>query len=566
MWDTFEVMTGNDGALTTKRQVEYVAGKAASAPLSVALMIASSRMGAWKSETLSPRSAATGLEEESARPTANAQTVQTRGLNMIGTVLSLMNQTEELILDVQDDPLEPEIARAVLALFDDRSAHRLKRLTLLGDYQMDRIIRLKTPLSTTPPSTQPSLSSLRHLTVAYCPAFHLPAPLPMIKTLEVFIITIEKSADSHPLEEMLRSFPNLRRLTMRIIVDATETEETTILGILPHRNDPPNVKLNQLAVLHLDSLPLTSSLLSSITAPNLQTLIIRDISLGFDPRDVRYEMSLSGHLTPHLPADPPSTHSSLQPLPFGTFLARHTTCRDLRSVTLGCVPDMVVRMCVDFVRMVEGARLGGARRGVTHLSLIGFEWRDWEGLFTPQPSPPIPSSSSGSTHADRAAKNDAKTLPTVPLPHIRSVSVFLDHASTWTSRGTVAVDPEAKHDRDGWMDGLMRFAERRMNADAVVRMFKESKMDVAEWMRDPPEAGGRGDEGMRGGGVGGDMGGCRGSLVRADPLRTVMSIELDAGYKDSYAFVHGAWQAMEREQLKWQREPGLDLAESGSTG
>jgi hypothetical protein len=31
-------------------------------------------------------------------------------------------------------------------------------------------------------------------------------------------------------------------------------------------------------------------------------------------------------------------------------------------------------------------------------------------------------------------------------------------------------------------------------------------------------------------------------------LRTVMSIELDAGYKDSYAFVHGAWKAMERTE------------------
>jgi hypothetical protein len=52
MWDTFEIMTGNDGALTSKSQVKYVAAKAGWMRLHVGLTIASSRMGAWRNEPL----------------------------------------------------------------------------------------------------------------------------------------------------------------------------------------------------------------------------------------------------------------------------------------------------------------------------------------------------------------------------------------------------------------------------------------------------------------------------------------------------------------------------------
>jgi hypothetical protein len=103
------------------------------------------------------------------------------------------------------------------------------------------------------------------------------------------------------------------------------------------------------------------------------------------------------------------------------------------------------------------------------------------------------------------------------------------------SKGTVAVNYEAKYNREGWMEGLMWLAEQRMNVEVVVRMFKESKTEVEYWMKTPQ----RSRQGRQGVGCG----------IHRDPLRTVMSIELDAGYKDSYVFVHGAWKAMEWTEM-----------------
>jgi hypothetical protein len=526
MWDTFEVMTGNYGALTSKSQVKYVAAKAGSMPLHIGLMIASSRTGAWRSESPSMWSD-TGLDESA----QSNQTLQILGLDMVGTIILLMPRVEDFIIDVQDDPLDPELARAVLALFDDHVTGRLKRLTLLGDYQMDRIVRLTTPSNGAPSRFQPPLASLRHLAMAYCSAFTLPGPLNMIETLEISVISIETTSSSHSLEEFLLGFPNLQSLEIRTTID-TSAPEVNTLCISPNQRDSPTVALNRLRKLILESLPLTSSLLSNLNAPNLQILTLQQLNLGLDPREIRYDISLAGHLNPDHESDSQSPHSSLQPLPFGTFLARHSKCMKLYNLTLGQIPDMVMRMCVDFVRIVGGTGEGSGdeNRGLTSLSLLGFEWRDWESLFV---LPPSPSASPRDVHPELLPNGAAPSF--VPLPSIRSISIFLDHASTWTSKGTVAVNQEAKYDREGWMEGLMRFAERRMNVEAVVQMFKESKMELANCMKTPQES----REGLQVAGYG----------IHGDPLRTVMSIEFDVGYKDSYAFVHGAWKAIERAEM-----------------
>ena len=370
MWDTFEVMTGNDGALTSKSQVEYVAAKAGSMPLRIGLMLASSRMGSWRSES-SPTCSDTELDESA----QSARAIQILGLDMVGMILSLMPRVEDFILDVQDDPLDPELARAVLALFDDHVTGRLKRLTLLGDYQMDRIVRLTTPSNGAPSLPQPSLVSLRHLAMAYCSAFTLPGPLDIIETLDVSVISIGTTPTPYPLEEFLLGFPNLQTLEIRTTI---APEVVTLLGISLNQRDPLTVSLTRLRKLVLESLSLTSSLLSNLSAPNLQVLTLQQLNLGLDPREVRYETSLAGHLNPNHESDGQPPHSTLQPLPFGTFLARHSRCRKLCDLTLGQIPDIVVRMCVDFVRIVgeTGEGSGEANRGLTSLSLLGFEWGD----------------------------------------------------------------------------------------------------------------------------------------------------------------------------------------------
>jgi hypothetical protein len=542
MWDTFEVMTGNDGALTSKSQVKYVAARAASMPLHVGLMIASSRTGSWRSDSLPTRS-----DAELDEGTQGTRSLQILGLDMVGTILSLMPRVEDFILDVQDDPLDLELARAVLALFEDHSAGRLKRLTLLGNYQMDRIVRLTTLSNGAPSHLQPSLVSLRHLAVAYCPAFTLPGPLDTIETLEISVISIETTAISYPLEQLLLGFPNLQSLEIRTaIIDTSAPEVPTLLGISPNQGEPPTVSLTRLRRLVLESLPLTSSLLSNLSAPNLQVLTLQQLTLGLDPREVRYETSLAGHLNPDHESDGQPPYSTLQPLPFGTFLARHSKCKKLYDLTLGLMPDMVVRMCLDFVRIVGGTSEGSGdeNRGLKSLSLLGFEWQDWESLFV---LPPSPTASPKLVPPEVLLNGVAPVL--VPLPCIRHISAFLDHASTWTSKGTVAVNYEAKYDREGWMEGLMRFAERRMNVEAVVRMFKESKMELEDWMKSP--RGGR--DSLQGVGCG----------IHEDPLRTVMSIELDAGYKDSYAFVHGAWKAIERTEVAMRVDEPVETGVMG---
>jgi hypothetical protein len=354
----------------------------------------------------------------------------------------------------------------------------------------------------------------------------------MIETLEISIISIETTPISYPLEEFLLGFPNLQSLEIRTTIDSTGPEVVTFLGISLNQKDSPRVTLNLLRKLVLESLPLTSSLWSSLTAPNLQALTLQHLNLGLDPREVRYETSLAGHLNSEDASGGEAVQSTLQPLPLGIFLARHAGCEKLLEVTLGGIPDMVVRMCVEFVRIVGGSseESGHEKRGLRGLSLLGFEWRDWESLLVPLPSPTIPP---GDVPLSLLA--DGTTPVPVPLPFIRTISVFLDHTSTWTSKGTVTVNHEAKYDREGWMEGLMRFAERRMNVEAVVRMFKESKMNVEDWMRSSQEGRGR----LQGTGHG----------IHGDPFRTVMFIMLDAGYKDSYAFVHGAWKAMEQADM-----------------
>ena len=529
MWDTFEVMTGNEGALSRKSQVEYVAARAGEAPLSIGLTIAPSRMGAWESQA-EPLRQWDDTADEGGNATARGQ--EMAGLNMVGTILSLMHRVQDLVLDVHDEQLEPALARAVLALFDDHLCGRVKRLTFLGDYQLDRILRLTTPLSAAPSVVQPALTSLRHLSIAYCAAFQLPGPLPSIETLDIAMITIESSPNSYPLQELLLNFPNLHRLEVRTTIDTTAPQARTMLGITSHQRDAPLVTLNRLKTLVLEAFPLTSSLLSSLLAPHLQTLELRDFYVGFDPRDIRFELSLAEHA--HALQGHERT-SGLEPLPFGTFLARHLNVVALKTVTLGGIPDMAVRMCVDFVKLVgEGSALRS-------LSLLGFEWRDWECLFSA--SSPEPEPTSTPAPAEPAAASPPTALA---LPHLYHIHVFLDHASAWASKGTVTFDNDARFDRQGWMDGLMRFAERRMNPQAVVRMFRESNLQADAWMDFPPS----------------DAAGVAGvAAVGRDPARTVMSVELDAGYKDSYAFVHGAWKAMEREQFA-----GVGRGEVGSDG
>lgn len=500
MWDTFEVMTGNEGALTGRHQVEYVARKAMSAPLSIGLTISMSRVGAWTSDAL-----------DMPLPGEEGPTLEMHAVDMVETISTLMPRVHNLILDVQDDPLDVDLTRAVLALFDDERAGRVRRVTFLGDYQLDRIVRLTTPLTTAPSLLQPALTSLRHVALAYCTTYQLPGPLLGIETLEANMLTLDTSSSPYPLQQLLLGFPNLQRLEIRTTIDGMAPHELPTLGLgltAQTREKPPKVVLHNLKAITLEALPLTSSLLSSLVAPNLETLELREFIVGFDPRDVRFELSLAEHIRAlDKPGSPTTTPSSLEPLPFGTFLARHAQCGSLRSVTLGEIPSMAVRMCVDFVK-------GGGTSGLTRLSLLGFEWRDWASLFSQ------PETNSTPTPAETGSFSPL-------LPRLHSLHVFLDHASTWAGRGTVSFDPEAKSDREGWMGGLMGFAERRMDPRAVVRMLRESKMEMAEeWLRARGE---RGDE-------------------DEDPLRTVMSVELDAGYKDSYAFVHGAWKAMERER------------------
>ncbi|KAG8844742.1 hypothetical protein FRB91_002349, partial [Serendipita sp. 411] len=425
MWDTLEILTGNGGALSRRPQVDYVIARSGERSLTIGVGVASCRLGAWK------ESSDEDLDEEQLS-VWSAQPVQKRGVKMVQLVLDLMPRVVDLTLDVHDAFLDPELERAVLAMFSDKNTTNLRRLTLLGTFQLNRIVR---SMSTPSPMITPELVHLRHITIAYAPQFRMTVEIPQVTSLTIFMVQIESPSNASTLESVVSGFPNLHELEILGVV----YRMGSAFAASQSRTGNPiketrTVLLPRLRRLVLHYLALTNSLFSSLLIPNVETLVLRDFEPGFDPRDIRFNTTLASHRDPQSsPIDSPGPTTTttqetagLQALPFGRFLANNDSLPQLRHLVLERIPDMVVRMCVDFVHIVDreatttatttAGRTTIARRtdgksgsggGLSHLLLADFRWPDWASLFPAE----MPSEGSGS----------------IPLPHLQHLEIQIDH-------------------------------------------------------------------------------------------------------------------------------------------
>ena len=515
MWDTFELLTGNLGALSSRRQVEYVLSKSRDVDLHIGFGIASSRLGTWD-----PSESNVGENEDPEWPSSP----QRNATHMVHFVASFMPRVVSLVVDVHDVSLDPELDRALHSLFDDQRTIELKRLTMMGTYHLNRI---RTPHQPTAWTTQ-SLSNLRHLWIAYSANFRLVAPMPQVATLFMSMVPEESAPNTSSLEQTLSNFPNLTRLEIlgTVPTPSMSTNDSQSTWAAMMRDDVvARPKFNSLRHLVLERLSLTCSFLSTMLVPNIEHMEIRDFELGFDPRDVRYDTTLlSRHARrdSHLEGTARSGQQ-LAPLPFGRFLLNNSKSGTLRSLMLEKLPDMVVRMCVEFVRIVGSPintapshssldvekRVGGLER----LVLADSKWPDWEPLFNPK------------DHL-------------IPLPHLKHLEVQIEHYPGLRAVGGVTTRPEVSLERQEWMDGLTRLAEWRMGHDAVTKMLRDWNIAVPSWLlqsgggavRRPAD-----DEA--------EQPGDGGTLI----ARTLEGISLATGYVDTYPFLHAAWLALQRE-------------------
>ncbi|KAG8766642.1 hypothetical protein FRC15_006209 [Serendipita sp. 397] len=379
--------------------------------------------------------------------------------------------------------------------------------------------------------------------------------IPQVTSLTIFMVQIESPSNASTLESVVSGFPNLHELEILGVV----YRMGSAFAASQSRTGNPiketrTVLLPRLRRLVLHYLALTNSLFSSLLIPNVETLVLRDFEPGFDPRDIRFNTTLASHRDPQSsPIDSPGPTTTttqetagLQALPFGRFLANNDSLPQLRHLVLERIPDMVVRMCVDFVHIVDreatttatttagrttitGRTDGksGSGGGLSHLLLADFRWPDWASLFPAE----MPSEGSGS----------------IPLPHLQHLEIQIDHNVGLRIVGGNSVRNETSVERQEWMNGLLKLAEWRMSPSAVVKMLREWNHEIPSWVvcqssDDDSKTGNEHDHDR-------DQ-----LLGRFGSSRTLQDVSLATGYVDSYPFLHAAWVALQREHTPGQDE------------
>ncbi|PVF93151.1 hypothetical protein CPB86DRAFT_790428 [Serendipita vermifera] len=588
MWDTFEILTGNAGALTKWKQVEYIVAKAGTRRLKLGLTISSSRIGSWEGEVDSTQFN-DGIVDE-----ANIQnyggdpddiydmgfapiSLKEVMIQMIRLCARLMPRVEELRLDVHEDDggLDTEVERVMLELFDVTNTTHLRSLSLIGSYQLEHLLRVTTPLAFSHPvdrtHVQDIFPNLRHLVIGYSSPFSsiIPDELPQILDLEISEVEIDILHDPNALELFLLKFPNLVTLQINGVSLNGSPKE----GHLAHVEESSDtiVTLGSLKKLTLTTLPLTLPLLSSLRVPKCQEVILKDLDLGFDQRDIKFRMGLppaeehgpsdkapNPATSTSTPSNPPSRrglNAKLQSLPFAKFLSSNMHWGTLNSVTMEKIPDMAARMCVDFVRAVSVIHPQQPEgRGLEDLRLMDFSWSDWKWILD-----------DGVSGADDQPPQGAG----ISLPTLRHLSVAIEYRyeseATRSNSSKEMVNNsgaarEWTNERNQWMAGLTDFAKKRMSRVAVFRMLQQWNIDVPLWLVDDKGI----DVSWKQRSLLGQGNTCEsrrdsesrnvstGSIEATgpeDPNRTVLNISLDSGYVDSYAFVHAAWMAIQEEEV-----------------
>ena len=235
-WDTFEVMTGTPGCLTTLPQVEEHIQRSGARPLSVAFTVA--------------------------RPQDQGEPEKVHAI--IRSVVDAASRIEDLILDVHCDASEHAFTRLFTPSDPRRSTFR--RLALVGKLQLDYILSSL---------TQPVFSSLRHLTIAYCAIYSLDTTIHTVESLKLGVTFLAPQPSGGSLVGLLRAFPSLRTLELQTLTYAPGYDPR-ICGRDPNGNDTV-LQLSDLGVLVLDSIPLDCEVFASLRCPHVRKLVLKDV-------------------------------------------------------------------------------------------------------------------------------------------------------------------------------------------------------------------------------------------------------------------------------------------------
>jgi hypothetical protein len=482
-WDTFEVMTGTPGCLTTPLQVEQYLQRSGARPLSVALTVAGPQQDKNKKS-----------EPENVHA-------------IIESVVGAASRIEDLILDVHCSTSQ----HALVSLFSppNRAQSILRRLALVGNLQLDYILSslsLLGPSSITSPSlAQPVFSSLKHLTIAYCPIYSLDTTINTVESLKlgVTFLAPQSSGGSLVLVGLLRAFPSLRKLELQTLAYMPGYDPR----ICERDSNGSNavLQLNNLEHLVLDSIPLDCHVFASLRCPRVRKLVLKEIR----PDGTDEALAATG-----------ADHDWDVMQRFEEFVARHDWSR-LKDLEVDRVYERVGMTCMELVKMTEGR--------LTELTLGGFTWETCKPLMM------------NSGVCNRLTNPDAADTPTPPIGVVLADAP--KHFPTLERLVIRLDDTENQHQhqlaREAWMDGLRQFTLGRIAYDTIIDVLFRGYQHAPKWLQ---SLSGKKRAGWR--------------LAHEDrtthhppdtehyppksvepSTRTLTYISLETSYNDSYAFI-----------------------------
>ena len=478
-WDTFEVMTGTPGCLTTPSQVEKYLQRSSARPLSVALTLA-------------------GPQQDQKTEPENVHAI-------INSVVEAASRIEDLILDVHHCTSE----HALIRLFSPPNLHQsnLRRLALVGNLQLDYIISSLSLLRPSPVDsslkTQPVFSSLKHLTIAYCPIYSLDTTLNTVESLKLGATFLAPQSPGSSLVGLLRAFPSLRKLELQTL--AYMPGYCPCICERDSKGSNAVLQLDSLEHLVLDSIPLDCEIFAALRCPHVRKLVLKDV------RPDSIDEALAA----------PDTACDWDIMQrFEEFVARHEwSCLEVLEVER--VYGRVGMTCVELVKMAE--------RRLKELTLGGFAWDTCKSLMTPRHF--LTQDAVGSPTSPIGADFDAPRH----FPTLERLIVRLD-------------DTEDHHHltRRAWMEGLEQFCLGRIAYDTIVDVLFRGYQHAPKWLR----ALGKKTPGWRLAHEDGpkhhpDDIERRSSNSAEASTRTLTYISLETSFNDSYTFIWNDYKHLE---------------------
>ena len=470
-------MTGTPGSLNAPPQVEECIQRSGARPLSVALTVARS--------------------QDQHKP-ENVRAITEKVVEAAGRI-------EDLILDVHCDASE----HALVGLFNPSHLHQsiLRRLALVGNLQLDYILSslqhvCPSPMGITQdtPLTQPLFSSLRHLTIAYCPIYSLNTTMSTVESLKLGVTFLAPQSPGGSLVGLLRAFPSLCKLELQTLTYAPgynpricERDSSGKIAVL---------QLDDLEELVLDSIPLDCEVFASLRCAHVRKLALKEVL----PESTDEGLAASGAASDWDTTDR-----------FEEFVARQDWGH-LEVLEVDRVYEGVRKTCVELIKIAEGR--------LKELTLGGFAWDACKALMIPCHLP-TPNAVEPPTHPTAAILD----IPN-HFPALEKLVVRLD-------------DTEDRHQlaRQAWMDGLQRFSLGRIVYDTVADVLFRGYQNAPKWLR----ALGQKAPGWQLAREGtqkyhpGDFEHCPAMKAEAS-TRTLTHISLETSFNDSYAFIWNEYE------------------------